>query len=145
MSDEEPHLRIRRNGPYVVTGRVPVRREAGPPLEGRRPEKGNMALCRCGASADKPFCDGTHMGAAWPAEEHAKLDDADGDTATSGPAEILVVDDGPLVVRGGMPLRLSDGTDFGRLHEVELCRCGASESKPLCDRSHVDIGFCDPR
>ena len=25
---------------------------------------------------------------------------------------------------------------------VALCRCGASETKPFCDRSHARVGFC---
>lgn len=44
------------NGPLFVRGEVSVLDADGAPLEvGRR-----VALCRCGASANKPFCDGTH-------------------------------------------------------------------------------------
>jgi hypothetical protein len=39
-----------------VTGRVPVERADGVPLETRN----RMTLCRCGQSANKPLCDGTH-------------------------------------------------------------------------------------
>jgi CDGSH-type Zn-finger protein len=44
------------NGPYVVDETVNLRREQGEAL----PSRGGMALCRCGGSARKPFCDGTH-------------------------------------------------------------------------------------
>ena len=43
------------NGPYFVSGRVELR------ADGARPrDPGRYALCRCGGSKNKPFCDGTH-------------------------------------------------------------------------------------
>jgi len=44
------------NGPLLVRGDVDVRRADGT-VERRT---GSCALCRCGQSADRPFCDGTH-------------------------------------------------------------------------------------
>lgn len=44
------------DGPLFVTGNVPVERSDGEPLEIRN----RVTLCRCGASAIKPLCDGTH-------------------------------------------------------------------------------------
>ena len=49
-------IRIRDNGPYLVTGSVTIT-----DAEGRAFElKDTVALCRCGHSNMKPFCDGTH-------------------------------------------------------------------------------------
>ena len=45
------------NGPYYVTGNVKLIDGTGREIEGVS-EK--MALCRCGESSNKPFCDGTH-------------------------------------------------------------------------------------
>jgi CDGSH-type Zn-finger protein len=45
-----------KNGPYLVTNVTTVRT----PLGGDRPVPPTLALCRCGASAIKPFCDGAH-------------------------------------------------------------------------------------
>lgn len=45
------------NGPLIVRGDVELVDEHGDPLEARRR---TMALCRCGASAIRPFCDGSH-------------------------------------------------------------------------------------
>ena len=62
-------IRIRRNGPYVVEGedvRVIDWNGAEYPIE-RRP----IALCRCGGSTSKPFCDGTHSKIAFQAAEAA--------------------------------------------------------------------------
>lgn len=44
------------DGPYWLTGGIVVERSDGVPLEVRN----RMALCRCGHSKNKPFCDGTH-------------------------------------------------------------------------------------
>lgn len=45
------------NGPYLVRGDFEVTDQQGQVIETRR---GTIALCRCGASRTKPFCDGTH-------------------------------------------------------------------------------------
>ena len=51
---------IEKNGPYRVTG-LPL---ASPRLaEGAHPEK--YVLCRCGASKNKPYCDGSHHDIGW--------------------------------------------------------------------------------
>jgi CDGSH-type Zn-finger protein len=51
-------LRLRRNGPIVVEG-DDVRVVDWDGVE-RRPGKLPIALCRCGGSSNKPFCDGSH-------------------------------------------------------------------------------------
>ena len=45
-----------RNGPYIVKGPVELMDADG----NKFPVEKRMALCRCGASTEKPFCDGTH-------------------------------------------------------------------------------------
>ena len=61
--------RIRRNGPYVIDGdEVKVVDWNGVEYPvARRP----VALCRCGASTTKPFCDGTHSRVGFQAAEAA--------------------------------------------------------------------------
>lgn len=51
-----PGIKVAPNGPYIVTGISNLRNSRGEPQE----TKPTMALCRCGGSASKPFCDGTH-------------------------------------------------------------------------------------
>jgi CDGSH-type Zn-finger protein len=70
MTDKARRIKIHRNGPYVVSGSVPlakessVRDKAGIPAEWeileRYPDQEDYDLCRCGASKDKPYCDGSH-------------------------------------------------------------------------------------
>jgi CDGSH-type Zn-finger protein len=50
-------ITISDNGPLLVTGPVPLLDARGNPVEGASDK---MALCRCGGSSNKPFCDGTH-------------------------------------------------------------------------------------
>ena len=62
-------IRLRKNGPYVVEGEdVQVVDWNGAPY---RSERRPLALCRCGASARKPFCDGTHSKKGFEAAEAA--------------------------------------------------------------------------
>lgn len=58
--DVEPDLPVEvlvvDDGPYLVTGRASVTRSDGVEVEARN----RMTFCRCGASRNKPFCDGSH-------------------------------------------------------------------------------------
>jgi CDGSH-type Zn-finger protein len=51
-------ITCRPNGPYILEGEVELVDPAGARVDlAGRPK---IALCRCGASAQKPFCDGAH-------------------------------------------------------------------------------------
>jgi hypothetical protein len=54
--DRESMITVSKDGPYLVTGRVELEGESR--AEGASEE--HYTLCRCGASKNKPFCDGTH-------------------------------------------------------------------------------------
>ena len=56
-----------KNGPYIVTGEVELIDVDG----NKFPAEKRMALCRCGASTEKPFCDGTHSKIGFQAAEKA--------------------------------------------------------------------------
>jgi CDGSH-type Zn-finger protein len=62
-------IRVLPNGPYRVTGPVTITDPQGNEIkieEGR-----TVSLCRCGGSANKPFCDGTHGRIGFQASESA--------------------------------------------------------------------------
>lgn len=78
-------IRVEKNGPYHVTGDVPLVRkiqvvsEFGEPLTWRK--EGELAvngekyrLCRCGQSRHLPFCDGTHQTVGFDGTEQAPTD-----------------------------------------------------------------------
>jgi CDGSH-type Zn-finger protein len=62
-------IRVRRNGPYVVDGEDLKIVD----WDGReyQVERLPVALCRCGGSTNKPFCDGTHSKIGFSAAEAA--------------------------------------------------------------------------
>ena len=54
--DRDPAVIISRNGPHYVVGGIELEDDAGSKPESRE----HYTLCRCGASKNKPFCDGAH-------------------------------------------------------------------------------------
>jgi CDGSH-type Zn-finger protein len=63
-------IKVRHNGPYKVTGPVTVLDADGKEYD--LAEQGEVvALCRCGGSTTKPFCDGTHSKIGFEAAERA--------------------------------------------------------------------------
>ena len=56
---------------------------------------------------------------------------------------IGVIRDGPIWVRGGIPVESADGFTYEIRNRVTLCRCGHSSNKPFCDGSHSAVGFRD--
>ena len=54
---DEARITAYRDGPLIVRGAFRLEDQEGNPIEGGRE---TIALCRCGKSRAKPFCDGTH-------------------------------------------------------------------------------------
>jgi CDGSH-type Zn-finger protein len=77
----QPKVTVSRNGPYLVSGAIPLARQtivtdaAGESQEWRQGEPfaaaDNYALCRCGQSQNKPFCDGSHKKVGFDGTETA--------------------------------------------------------------------------
>ena len=53
-----PMIKIRENGPLLIDGDIALCDSEGNPVA--TPEGKPYALCRCGSSSRKPFCDGSH-------------------------------------------------------------------------------------
>lgn len=219
---EGPGIRVEADGPYRVTGGPPLAWTAqdetvyGEPVGWQPldpiPTGPSYALCRCGRSATKPICDGSHEREPWDSAETADdgprsarattfvregivvTDDRSlcthagfcGDRFTNvwqmlggtanpeirerirtmvelcpsgslGHAPALDLDpvepsfersiavdvDGPLLVRGGIPVESADGRRYEVRNRVTLCRCGHSRNKPFCDGSHKEFGLGD--
>lgn len=51
-----PTIQIKDNGPYQVSGSFEIIDAEGNVFK----TEGDVSLCRCGRSKNKPFCDGTH-------------------------------------------------------------------------------------
>ena len=125
-------ITIREAGPYAIRADMQLNGERG---------LFRATLCRCGASKNKPFCDGSH---------HAVKFDATGEPP-SGKTDMLAVrdgvlsidpeSDGPLRVRGNLEITSGTGRVVARMTQARLCRCGGSANKPFCDGTHARIGF----
>ena len=58
-------------------------------------------------------------------------------------AEITVLNNGPLRIKGDLTVKDAQGNNYdlkGR-DAISLCRCGHSENKPFCDGAHNRKGF----
>ncbi len=65
---DKPTIQTRLNGPYLVKG--PIRLVDADGTEFHL-DRETIALCRCGGSTTKPFCDGTHSKIGFQAAEKA--------------------------------------------------------------------------
>ena len=59
---EPARLIVLRDGPYEVTGPLDLLARDGRTIQAPAP---TVHLCRCGRSANKPFCDGSHARTGW--------------------------------------------------------------------------------
>lgn len=66
----EVTIKVRANGPYLVTGPFTLVDAEGNVFQ--LPEGEGVVLCRCGRSSTKPFCDKTHREIRFEAPERAR-------------------------------------------------------------------------
>jgi len=126
-------ISVREAGPYAFRGDLRI--------DGSR--FGYRAtLCRCGASKNKPFCDGSHHDVHFDASGEPPTGDKTAMLAVrDGPLEVTPQLDGPLRVRGNLEIISGTGRMVARLQSAALCRCGHSSNKPFCDGTHAKVGF----
>ncbi len=129
-------VQVSYNGPYFVQGELAI--EGAP--EDMPGIRFRAALCRCGESRNKPFCDNSHEAAGFK-DYGAVGERGEAPGAEGGPLAIRARKDGPLVLTGNLTLRAASGRDAWHGKETALCRCGASKNKPFCDGSHKAAGF----
>jgi CDGSH-type Zn-finger protein len=131
-------VQVRANGPLYLRGDVAVTLADGSVLKDTR-----AALCRCGASSHKPFCDNSHREVGFAAssslgENKVRTVDLAGNTAE---LRVTPSAQGPLRLEGDFELLSGDGRTIYRGNRVSLCRCGGSANKPFCDGTHSRIAF----
>ncbi|MCG8348901.1 MAG: CDGSH iron-sulfur domain-containing protein [Chloroflexales bacterium] len=128
------------NGPYFVRGNVQITDAAGNLIIADT----RIALCRCGQSNNKPFCDNAHQQAGF-VDVGAVTDNQAEVAATAAHTQlpITALANGPLFLQGDFELCSADGQSVFRGNKTALCRCGSSAGKPFCDGTHKEIGFQD--
>jgi CDGSH-type Zn-finger protein/uncharacterized Fe-S cluster protein YjdI len=124
------------NGPLFVKGDLAI--EGAPDdMPGVR---FRAALCRCGQSVNKPFCDNSHLRAGF--EDYGAVGErGPGLEARGGELHIKPLNDGPLLLNGNLTVHAASGRAAWEGTQAALCRCGASKNKPFCDGSHKEVGF----
>jgi CDGSH-type Zn-finger protein/uncharacterized Fe-S cluster protein YjdI len=123
---------VRERGPYAFRGQLQLDGEAC----GFR-----ATLCRCGASKNKPFCDGSHNQIGFDASGEPASRETEMLPARDGVLAIDPQTDGPLAIRGNLEIISGTGRVVARVTGARLCRCGGSASKPFCDGTHAKIAF----
>jgi len=123
---------VREAGPYAFRAELQI---DGAPAGFR------ATLCRCGASKNKPYCDGSHHEIGFTASGEPATGKTEMLAARDG---VLAIDpqlNGPLCVRGNLEILSGTGRAVARTTTAYLCRCGGSANKPFCDGTHTKIGF----
>ncbi len=161
-------IKVCKNGPYIVSGKVPVNQQKtvfdseGDPLKTKiiknLSSDSEVVLCRCGGSANKPFCDGTHQKNGFDGTENPRnlkknLDDAE---FFDGPE--LTLQDTPHLCSGagfchraGGTWQLTQDSDDpeSKKTAIEECHCCPSgrlialdpqTGKPIEDKVDPSIG-----
>jgi CDGSH-type Zn-finger protein/uncharacterized Fe-S cluster protein YjdI len=125
-------LRLWENGPVELRADIVM---AGTPDGTRR------VLCRCGLSAAKPFCDGSHKDGKFTATGEVPAREGTALESRGGPVEVTPLKDGPVKVKGNLEILSGSGQKVTTVAQAFLCRCGRSGNKPFCDGTHKKAGF----
>jgi len=128
---------IRPKGPLYLRGQITLELE-----DGSRREMIRLALCRCGASKNKPFCDNSHQEAGFndlgSAQAMAEIPET---VVLHTPVLLRPQRHGPVLFVGPLEIRTARGEVCFRGEKGALCRCGGSATKPFCDGAHNTNGF----
>src|SRR6476469_9245863 len=84
MDGPETKITPYRNGPYLIRGPFSIVDQDGNEIESKREV---VALCRCGRSQIRPFCDGTHKTIGFRADSGPTIAVEDPGVATAQPAQ----------------------------------------------------------
>lgn len=132
---------VRPNGPLICKGDTEItllNAEAEVILKAKE-----FALCRCGLSNNKPFCDGTHKTGNVQIAEKFNDERAEDISAISGDLTITVKRNAMYSLNGPVTIFSRDGLSKTTRTKGALCRCGQSANKPFCDAKHKTCGFRD--
>ena len=133
---EENTVHVSYNGPLFVNGELSI--------EGATADMDGVsfraALCRCGQSNNKPFCDNSHLKAGFQ-DYGAVGQSGPGLQGAGGRLDIKPLPGGPLLLSGKLSIVSASGRLAWQGESVALCRCGSSNNKPFCDGSHKSAGF----
>lgn len=143
-SEEKPartnSITISPNGPLYLRGDIAIQNSEGETIL----EDTRVALCRCGASKYKPFCDNSHEDIDFEAPagfNESKLRPTTNGDVNHDKLILRLMENGPILVEGEYEVYSIANQRVSSKKNVAFCRCGQSTSKPFCDGTHKDVGF----
>ncbi|CAN5399218.1 CDGSH iron-sulfur domain-containing protein [soil metagenome] len=129
---------MQKDGPVYMFGDIEVQDHEGRVIL----KDTRFALCRCGASKNKPACDNSHQDFDFSAGT-----DADPSKLPEPSAEehdkliVKLMKNGPAILEGTYTVESKTIDPQTSDKGVALCRCGSSSTKPFCNGKHKEIGF----
>jgi CDGSH-type Zn-finger protein len=149
---KENKVKITKDGPYIVSGNLPMDKQIigigkeGEPekwIKGKGyPNSETCALCRCGKSKNKPFCDGTHIKAGFDGTETASRESFEKQSEKIVGPGLILKDSSSLCAaarfchRAGSTWNLTERSDDSTSREIaieEACNC-PSGRLVACDK-----------
>ena len=135
-ADAENVVSVMYNGPLYIRGHLEVDGAA----EDMSGVGFRAALCRCGKSKSKPFCDNSHEEAGFK-DYGAVGENGEGFDTPGGTLKVGRAPNGPLLLSGNFTIVAASGRKAWKGKKAALCRCGHSQNKPFCDGAHKEANF----
>lgn len=132
-------IMVRPNGPLICKGDIEITL-VNANAEVILKEK-EFALCRCGLSKNKPFCDGSHKTMEQDMPQLFSDGHEEDIAAIEGELTITVKENAMYSIKGPVTIFSRDGVSKTTRTKGALCRCGHSDKKPFCDAQHKKCGF----
>lgn len=132
-------IMVRPNGPLICKGELDItllNYNAELILKDKE-----FALCRCGLSKNRPFCDGTHKEENVEMSQSFKDERKEAINGVAGSLTITVKTNAMYRFSGPVTIFSRDGISKTTRMKGALCRCGHSANKPFCDGQHKKCGF----
>lgn len=140
--NQKAKVTIKKDGPYIVSGNLPLRKEIIAIGKEDEPEKwikgkeytnsDKCALCRCGQSKNKPFCDGMHARVGFNGTETASRENFEEQAEKIVGPNLILKDNSSLCAaarfchRAGGTWNLTERSDDSKSREIaieEACNC----------------------
>ena len=132
-------IMVRPNGPLICRGDVAITLQNA---DGELILKDNeFALCRCGLSKNKPFCDSSHKKDSEEMTQSFTDNMEENISGVDGELIITIKNNSMYSAKGPVTIFSRDGASKTTRVKAALCRCGHSENKPFCDGKHNKYGF----
>ncbi len=150
MDKEQLKIKITKNGPYLISGNIPISKEIivtdseGTPEKWKELKKivssDSCALCRCGKSINKPFCDGTHVKVKFNGTETADVTEKfkDNIEVINGP-NLILQDNEQFCIGAGFCDRKEGIWELTEKSNLKECRALAIEQANNCPSGRLVV------